>query len=968
MEELPKKEVIEDIYKNKNPSKDVGDSKQMSNRKDNNKKNDIDFSKSFENRPKRRQGLFNLGIHKKEDEGKFHKAVLDLEEKNKETENRLSKLNPIIQLILKFESSVYGIILIIIMGILSLFYYDVKEIAIPAKYDIVNIVVISFFFVYHIFDLIFRNIFLEKGRGSFYFKFQIFSVLTFIFDYNMVIFFLLKIILIKIRNKKNVFLSHDNFQLIIYILNILQLFKFFRFIKIYLMINKLFNEIDKKKKFNEIMELKKKNQKNKLGINLQQRLSKVKTTINMNQNLLSISNNISVSNNNNNENISGTNNNKSEMPLGNTSVIPLNVDLPTQKLMKTKSFIVKTEVEADKTKSRKLMEKINEKFQQTRMAKRLNNDICQKLILMIFLFFLLYSVTKGDFISHKKAEYFNICKFLNNYGKIYKNSLNENNNNYIEKLKNKANYLIDKIGINPFPIIQIEYDRQILFRNESISNVSKSYHSGEYSMIFDKNDNSTLVMIEQKYYYRLNSIMNILKLIFIFASIYIINYSLNGGFYLLFLKPLNDINKVIDKVSKDPVNNKIITELKQNFKNKTNVKYEMKIVESALIKISGLIAIGYGEAGSAIIKKCITSNLGFDPMSTGNIIEAIFGFCFIHDFGDINEILEEETITFVNHICDIVHSCVDKFNGYTNKNIGDCFLLAWKVKNSDNFKINKSSAKNLFNQNNVNEELTELADCALLAFLNIFKKINKSRKILAYRKNPDIIKKFGPKYSIQLGFGLHYGWGIEGAIGSLHKIDCSYLSPNVNIAARLETATNIYDVDILFSGEFYELLSDFMKEKCRKIDVVTLKGSEKPINLYTVDLNKNIKPGKLDSKKDRMSLREKMEHFGDKKKKLWKKFEAQKKDKTIGEVYYNKSKGFREILENEKSRLFYDLFEEGLSYYIDGEWNEASSKLYRAIYLENNDGPTKTILEYMRKLKFQAPNDWDGYRVLTSKT
>ena len=36
-----------------------------------------------------------------------------------------------------------------------------------------------------------------------------------------------------------------------------------------------------------------------------------------------------------------------------------------------------------------------------------------------------------------------------------------------------------------------------------------------------------------------------------------------------------------------------------------------------------------------------------------------------------------------------------------------------------------------------------------------------------------------------MGFGLHMGYGIEGAVGSTYKIDASYLSPNVNIAARL---------------------------------------------------------------------------------------------------------------------------------------------------------------------------------------
>ena len=40
-----------------------------------------------------------------------------------------------------------------------------------------------------------------------------------------------------------------------------------------------------------------------------------------------------------------------------------------------------------------------------------------------------------------------------------------------------------------------------------------------------------------------------------------------------------------------------------------------------------------------------------------------------------------------------------------------------------------------------------------------------------------------------MGFGLHVGWAIEGAIGSNHKIDASYLSPNVNMASRLEAAT-----------------------------------------------------------------------------------------------------------------------------------------------------------------------------------
>ena len=40
-----------------------------------------------------------------------------------------------------------------------------------------------------------------------------------------------------------------------------------------------------------------------------------------------------------------------------------------------------------------------------------------------------------------------------------------------------------------------------------------------------------------------------------------------------------------------------------------------------------------------------------------------------------------------------------------------------------------------------------------------------------------------------MGFGLHHGWAIEGAIGSEHKVDVSYLSPHVNMSARLGEST-----------------------------------------------------------------------------------------------------------------------------------------------------------------------------------
>ena len=45
-----------------------------------------------------------------------------------------------------------------------------------------------------------------------------------------------------------------------------------------------------------------------------------------------------------------------------------------------------------------------------------------------------------------------------------------------------------------------------------------------------------------------------------------------------------------------------------------------------------------------------------------------------------------------------------------------------------------------------------------------------------------VVQRRMPLYRAKMGFGLHYGWAIEGAIGSNLKIDASYLSPDVNMA------------------------------------------------------------------------------------------------------------------------------------------------------------------------------------------
>jgi class 3 adenylate cyclase len=56
---------------------------------------------------------------------------------------------------------------------------------------------------------------------------------------------------------------------------------------------------------------------------------------------------------------------------------------------------------------------------------------------------------------------------------------------------------------------------------------------------------------------------------------------------------------------------------------------------------------------------------------------------------------------FVNEIGEIVHGVVDSFSGAANKNIGDAFLLVWKVHEEDIERNEELDTVNLIKTNRV---------------------------------------------------------------------------------------------------------------------------------------------------------------------------------------------------------------------------------------------------------------------------
>jgi len=389
---------------------------------------------------------------------------------------------------------------------------------------------------------------------------------------------------------------------------------------------------------------------------------------------------------------------------------------------------------------------------------------------------------------------------------------------------------------------------------------------------------------------------------------------------------------------------------------------ETAILEKTIIKLGGLLALGFGEAGAEIIGQNMRGGTaGVNAMVPGQKVDAIIGFCNIRNFGDATEVLKENVMMFVNQIGEIVHGCVDDYHGAPNKNIGDCFLLVWRLSGASE------------------EKQQKLADMAIMSFIRMLAEINKSRVLARYRDHPGLLQRL-PNYRVEMGFGLHCGWAIEGAIGSDLKIDASYLSPNVNVSSRLQAATEQYNVWLLISHFMVSLCSPELAAHCRLIDHVTVKGSKQPIRLYTIDLDylqlQVKKKTAVEMTKNRFKLRQLREV---------RKNEKWAEDFSVSEAFNSDEDliAMRATYDPE----FFLRFAMAFRNYEAGEWLVARDMLFTCHYSPDScqddsatdyparvsdgdwpvDGPTCTLLRFMRHTYFHPPSDWTGHRELTDK-
>ena len=407
----------------------------------------------------------------------------------------------------------------------------------------------------------------------------------------------------------------------------------------------------------------------------------------------------------------------------------------------------------------------------------------------------------------------------------------------------------------------------------------------------------------------------------------------------------------------------------------TSGSLETGVLENTLEKLTALLQVGFGEAGSTIIQKNINSDGELDPMVDGKRMLAIFGFCTIRNFQRINEVLGEDTLLFVNEIADLVHSEVHRLGGAANRNLGDSFLVVWRMPQI----IPTEELQNLFEKNMENpkdahelegispvqmmavREAQRLANQALSAFIRILCgcKANSGRfqKFTNHAKLREAI----PDFQISMGCGLHLGWAIEGAIGSKYKIDASYLSPHVNTCARLMAGTKQYNVNLLMSESFASVLSSSARVRCRLVDRAAVKGSTEARRLYTFDINHSmVKKGDLSTRKTAGVIS--MQRSDIERRRV--EFKATAANSVLADFDRD---SLLVALQGSTPKEFRRLYEKGVDAYLEGKWGEAEEQLTSAMRFKPDDGPSQTLLTYMREQGKKAPDDWQGYRTLTSK-
>ncbi len=279
------------------------------------------------------------------------------------------------------------------------------------------------------------------------------------------------------------------------------------------------------------------------------------------------------------------------------------------------------------------------------------------------------------------------------------------------------------------------------------------------------------------------------------------------------LKPL--FKHCEDTISTGEKNHQEELEVKINNKKAVTINISMLPMQDAKGKVIGAIAvfndISKEKRIQTNLSRYIPQHLVKQVMNHDNLslLKGNYSKCSIlfSDIRNFTTLTEEfgaiQIVELLNKYFEAMITSVHRYNGILDKYIGDAIMTVFGVPYA-----NISDAKNAVN-------------CALDMFA-MLSDLNKTN-----RKLP----------TLNIGIGISTGNVVSGNIGSEKHFEYTVIGDSVNLAARLESATKIYNVNLLICEETYnEVKDDFY---CREIDTLLVKGKNIPVKVFTVICDKS---------------------------------------------------------------------------------------------------------------------------------